>query len=377
MKGTAMLRSELANVDEFRADLIRGIYQHIYQKFVEDNFDVQRFSYDGVDRSGVLNTQGNANYLNFLLANLDSFFAASLLFNDQASRDLFRQLIKYRCLGHPHLRIREDMTWSEIKSMIDRAKTYEVGPSQIPFSGAFGALAHHEGIPTEERPISLDVWNVNLAYGLGRGDHRQYYFSRDGVRIQPAEGDYLIDGGACFGDTSIFFSCSAGPSGRVFAFEPLPEHINAIVHNIDQNLFEDRVFVVPTGLGEFTNQVQTIDSSLSKVANPGFSISNREDAVPVLAIDDFLSLQKIEKMDFIKMDVEGFELKALKGASSTIAKFRPKLAISLYHKPEDFFEIPICLKSYYPFYRLYLDHYTIHAEETVLYAIADPVYPCR
>jgi hypothetical protein len=77
------------------------------------------------------------------------------------------------------------------------------------------------------------------------------------------------------------------------------------------------------------------------------------------------------------MDVEGFELKALKGASSTIAKFRPKLAISLYHKPEDFFEIPIYLKSYYPFYRLYLDHYTIHAEETVLYAIADPVYPCR
>ena len=76
-------------------------------------------------------------------------------------------------------------------------------------------------------------------------------------------------------------------------------------------------------------------------------------------------------IDFIKMDVEGFELSALKGAAETIGKYKPKLAISLYHKPEDFLEIPMYLKSKYPFYRFYLDHYTIHNEETVLYATAN------
>ena len=92
--------------------------------------------------------------------------------------------------------------------------------------------------------------------------------------------------------------------------------------------------------------------------------------MPIVSIDDFVEGQGAKKIDFIKMDVEGFELNALRGAARTMEKHRPKLAISLYHKPQDFFEIPIYLKDVFPFYRLYLEHYTIFGEETVLYAIA-------
>ncbi len=95
--------------------------------------------------------------------------------------------------------------------------------------------------------------------------------------------------------------------------------------------------------------------------------------MPILALEDFLAVQGIGRRDFIKLDVEGFELKALKGAAATLKLYRPRLAVSLYHKPEDFFEIPIYLKTHFPFYRLYLDHYTIARDETVLDAIADPV----
>lgn len=61
------------------------------------------------------------------------------------------------------------------------------------------------------------------------------------------------------------------------------------------------------------------------------------------------------------------------GAAATLKLYRPRLAVSQYHKPEDYFEIPICLMTHFPFYRLYLDHYTMARDETVLYAIADPV----
>lgn len=355
---------------EFRAELLRDIYRGHYQ-LVDDNFDQFRFGYDGVDRSRQVDVDGHAAYLNFVLHNLESFFAASLLFSDATSRALFSRLIRYRCLGHPHLRIWEDMTWTSVQEMFNRAAQYETGPSTSNFQGAFGPLKHFEGIPTNEAPVSLDVWRDNLAYCLGQGNHRHYFFERDGVRIQPEAGDCIIDGGACFGDTGVFFARAAGPQGRVYSFEPLPTHIDVIALNIDQNKLEDRMFIVPNGLGETTNQVQAIAPELAQMSNPGFSLTNIENAVPVISLDDFAAIQHLERVDFIKLDVEGFEIAALKGAARTIEAHRPRLAISLYHKPQDFFEIPIYLKTNYPFYKLYLDHYTIFQEETVLFAIAE------
>ena len=72
-------------------------------------------------------------------------------------------------------------------------------------------------------------------------------------------------------------------------------------------------------------------------------------------------------MDYIKLDVEGSELAALKGASATIRKFSPKLGVSLYHRPNDIFELPLYIKENHPNYKIYVGHYTIHNEETVMY----------
>ena len=77
----------------------------------------------------------------------------------------------------------------------------------------------------------------------------------------------------------------------------------------------------------------------------------------------------VERVDFLKLDIEGSELGALEGAKETLREFRPKLAISVYHKFSDFFEIPAFIDSLGLHYDLYLDHYTIHSEETILYGI--------
>ncbi len=69
------------------------------------------------------------------------------------------------------------------------------------------------------------------------------------------------------------------------------------------------------------------------------------------------------------MDIEGSELKALEGATETIRKYKPKLAICVYHKPEDIIEIPKKILELNPNYKLWLRHYSYVDTETVLYAI--------
>jgi FkbM family methyltransferase len=93
--------------------------------------------------------------------------------------------------------------------------------------------------------------------------------------------------------------------------------------------------------------------------------------VLTLSIDDLVIQNNLPRLDFIKMDIEGAELHALQGATQTLMRFRPKLAIAVYHNLADFFEIPEYLNSLDIGYRFFLRHYTIHAEETVIYAKAN------
>ena len=88
-----------------------------------------------------------------------------------------------------------------------------------------------------------------------------------------------------------------------------------------------------------------------------------------IAIESLDMMNIPEKITFIKMDIEGSELEALKGAKNIIKKDQPKLAICVYHKPEDIIDIPLYIKSLVPEYQLYLRHYSGMSGETVLYAV--------
>jgi FkbM family methyltransferase len=76
-----------------------------------------------------------------------------------------------------------------------------------------------------------------------------------------------------------------------------------------------------------------------------------------------------EKVTFIKMDIEGSEVKALLGAEEIIKKQKPKLAICVYHKPEHLWEVPLYIKKIVPEYKIFIRHHTPLEYETVCYAL--------
>jgi len=95
-------------------------------------------------------------------------------------------------------------------------------------------------------------------------------------------------------------------------------------------------------------------------------ISGEGQEIEVTSIDKVLNG---EKVTFIKMDIEGSEMEALEGARNTIDAHKPKLAISLYHKPEDIVAIPNRILDIRNDYQFYLRLHTFGTQELVLYCI--------
>jgi FkbM family methyltransferase len=92
--------------------------------------------------------------------------------------------------------------------------------------------------------------------------------------------------------------------------------------------------------------------------------------VAAVALDDVLHGHAV---DFIKLDVEGAEIQALMGATKTIEHFRPILAISLYHRAQDIWEVPKLLKSLCPDYLFNLRQHWFNSFDSVLYAVPEYV----
>lgn len=182
---------------------------------------------------------------------------------------------------------------------------------------------------------------------------------------EPEEGDYVIEGGAFYGETALWLADCVKSQGKVFAFEMESKTIEVLNRNIARNKAENIVQVVQKGLWDEDKTLYAEDDSFSARCVEDSKLNNK---VHVMKIDSFMEENRIEKMDFIKMDIEGAELKALKGAAETIKRFKPKLAICVYHKPDDLLEIPFYIKSLVPKYKLYLSHKCTEWSETVLFA---------
>ncbi|MEK7523076.1 MAG: FkbM family methyltransferase, partial [Patescibacteria group bacterium] len=86
--------------------------------------------------------------------------------------------------------------------------------------------------------------------------------------------------------------------------------------------------------------------------------------IKIVPIDKFIN----EHITYIKLDIEGFEKKALIGAKKTIKKYKPKLVICSYHNLNDIWELPMLIKKLRPDYKIFLRHYSDFLMDTICYA---------
>lgn len=190
------------------------------------------------------------------------------------------------------------------------------------------------------------------------------YFYRE---IRPAPGDIVLNAGGDAGHEIPGFISRIGDTGRHFIFDPSSSSAEFLRERFQHS---PGTIIIEKGLYK-----ETADLPLwCKPDNPGVSVAaetppndsfKKAYEIPVTTIDTFVRDNCLDRVDFIKMDIEGGEYDALLGGQETISKFQPKLAICVYHtrrptstsvsiEDEDILRIPRLIRDICPEYTFYL-----------------------
>jgi FkbM family methyltransferase len=176
--------------------------------------------------------------------------------------------------------------------------------------------------------------------------------------IQTTNQEIFVDCGGFDGDTTLEFIKKYPNYLKIFFFEPSELNFTRASENLKD--FKN-VCLLPLGVSDKKDTLlfNHNNGSTCSISTSGSS------KIDVVTIDETVN----EKITFIKMDLEGWELKALQGAKKHILENHPKLAISTYHNAADFRKVPEFILSLRDDYDLYLRHYSEGWSETVMYFI--------
>ena len=227
----------------------------------------------------------------------------------------------------------------------------------------------------EQRSKETFVSNLNFRLSL---DHTSLYAADKEdyfpVDIFPSlrgnSSCIYIDCGAYDGDTVRKFLLKQFGKTRIFAFEPdeynfkkLTEFVVGLNNEISKDIYLHNVGISDThGFFKFSSS-NSMGSSLSETGNT---------TIQTISLDDMLyeNIKHSQDPVFIKMDIEGEEMKALQGCRNLIKEITPHLAISIYHNPDDLWRIPLYINSINSEYNFFLRQHGNDSMDLVLYAIA-------
>ncbi len=162
-------------------------------------------------------------------------------------------------------------------------------------------------------------------------------------------GDVVVDVGAhigTFGDDAL-----RRGAAKVVMVEPDPVNVECIRRNFPAEIASGKVVVVPEGAWSKRDVLRFSTGSLNS-GSGSFVLENGQQGVeiPVRPLDEILRSAGVEQVNFIKMDIEGAEREALRGASGTLARWKPRLMIDMYHRPDDETVLPRVIAEANPAY---------------------------
>jgi FkbM family methyltransferase len=284
---------------------------------------------------------------------------------DDISRQTLVEIMAFRVLGHRHTRLARNNA-AFVQAVHDLTHGVMKHPHAARADILDGWLDDYETsvgeILVRLRAHKLNVLNTFLL--------EQYCFREHGAQVvEVCPGDVVLDGGGCWGDTTLYFAARTGSKGQVHVFEFSTANLEIMNANLNANpALKTQVQVHTEALWDVSGQTLSFTEN-----GPGTSLGESSPAPSALTaqtrtIDDWAAATGVPCVNFIKLDVEGAESRCLRGAERVIRQHRPKLAVALYHSLQDFVDLPRMIDSYAPDYRFHLGHYTIHAEESILFA---------
>ena len=205
-----------------------------------------------------------------------------------------------------------------------------------------------------------------LEYFLARVFREQQYV--EVARLAP--GDVIVNAGIGSGWDVPYLVAGNRGRGRHILIDPLrllkPD--GPCGHLVDRLGLE----FAECGLWDRTDELTfPVDrSGMVHSDKPGGTLpGGRVHRTPLRRLDDLVPEWGLDRLDLVKMDIEGADLRALYGMRDTLTRFRPQLAACLYHDPEHMWVIPSLLMDWLPGYRFYVRHYSYTRFECLLYAI--------
>jgi FkbM family methyltransferase len=190
-----------------------------------------------------------------------------------------------------------------------------------------------------------------------------YYFNNDVLSVD--DNEIYVDVGAFDGDSIETFidACNKNSVSykQIFALEPDPDCFTLLDNNYGGRA---GVSLHKIGLWSESKTLEFVPSTEALHDQAGTISDTGSVKIEALTLDDFLSG---EPASFIKMDPSCDVEEVMKGAAKTISKYKPKLALGIYHSLNEFINVPQFIKSQCSEYKLYLRHNTYHLCDTDLY----------
>jgi FkbM family methyltransferase len=169
------------------------------------------------------------------------------------------------------------------------------------------------------------------------------------------QGDTVIDAGAHLG-TFTAYALARG-ARRVVVLEPDPVNADCLRQTFVTESFTGRVVILEEAVWHESGVLrfqESSDSLLGRVSNAlrGPVRDQRELSVAATTIDEVVERLELKQVDVIKLNVEGAERNAVRGARHTILRLRPRIIVNLEHSPDDAELVPALVRSVVPGYRI-------------------------
>lgn len=178
----------------------------------------------------------------------------------------------------------------------------------------------------------------------------------------PETNEVFIDGGGYTGDTiEEFIFWTRGRYKRIYSYEPQEDKYQFIREKLCTYAGNEKIRLFNAGLW---SEQTVLGFSAGDETISGMIVDNSDSVIKTVTIDETVN----EPISFVKMDIEGAELEAVKGGRNHIMADKPKLAIAIYHKLDDLWKIPMLIHELVPEYKMYIRHSGFRCYGTNLYA---------